>query len=354
MARAPLPLLLAFLLVWLSISDGFSSKSSILRDFYRMVDRFQAYSDDEIALLKNERLRHLVFGGRDALNEPRVVNAFAILYEDVMPVRFGGDILFNLLDKAIGNARTVARGRSRGVAPAARAMSRSPVRPPVRGKSRSIIRAILALKAQEDRDSSGESAPTNMELHEGLFSEIDANEDGRLSFEEFEAWVSSIPITSEEENRLANEWNPVEIFQEMDLNSDGSISQEEFKLWTTGAVSSLEKEGSYAGSLHDIPVPPKAAVHRERYLKMLRAFNDWERSFKSCCSDAEARKMMVDRVTPSSNRINHVIEGCFSGAKNPGVVKALGILYEDYLPLRLAGDTVFKLINNRVDRKVYL
>lgn len=346
-AHAALAFLLISLLSWLSICDGFSSKSSILRDFYRMVDRFQTYSDEEIALLENERLRHLVFGGRDALTEPRVVNAFAILYEDVMPVRFGGDILFNLLDKAIGNARAGARGR--GAATTTRTLPRSLTRQPVGGKSRSIIRAILALKAREDTNSS-----ISMELCDSLFYEIDANDDGRLSFEEFEAWVSSIPVTSEEESRLSNEWNPAEIFEEIDLNSDGSISQEEFKLWTTGVVRTMERKSSYASSLHELPVPPKAAEYRKRYMKMLRAFNDWERSFKSCCSDAEARKMMLDRVTPPNNRINHVIEGCFAGAKNPGVVKALGILYEDYLPLRLAGDTVFKLINNRVDRKVYL
>lgn len=36
--------------------------------------------------------------------------------------------------------------------------------------------------------------------------------------------------------------------------------------------------------------------------------------------------------------------GCFAGAKNEGVVKALEILYIDYLPLRVAGDIIFKLM----------
>jgi len=36
--------------------------------------------------------------------------------------------------------------------------------------------------------------------------------------------------------------------------------------------------------------------------------------------------------------------GCFAGAKRQGVVDALEILYEDYIPLRIAGDMIFKLV----------
>ena len=346
-----LSLLLAVFLYTFTLSNGFSPKSGILRSFYRMVDRFQRYSDDEIARLENERLRHLVLGGRDALTEPRVVTAFAILYEDVLPVRFGGDILFNLLDKAINNARVSSK---RHVSPISLHKQENGGRGHAVGsKSRSVIKCILALKAKEEQSFTNESDKTKPALYDSLFYEIDANDDGRLSFEEFEAWVSSIPLTGEEENRLQNEWDPHEVFQEIDLNSDGTISHEEFKLWTTGVLGSLSKEECPRSALLELPVTPKTAEYRRRYLEMLRSFNEWERGFQSRCSEAEAQRMLRTRSTPSKDRVNHVIEGCFAGAKNPGVVKALGILYEDYLPLRLAGDTVFKLIMSRMDREVY-
>ena len=71
-----------------------------------MVRRFQNYSDADIGSLASERLRLLLLGGREALlTEPAVVAAFEVLYEDVLPVRFGGDILFNLIDKAVVQAR---------------------------------------------------------------------------------------------------------------------------------------------------------------------------------------------------------------------------------------------------------
>ena len=43
-----------------------------------------------------------------------------------------------------------------------------------------------------------------------------------------------------------------------------------------------------------------------------------------------------------------VLDGCFSGATNPSVLRAIAIVYEDYRALRLGGDLIFKLMRKLV------
>ena len=43
-----------------------------------------------------------------------------------------------------------------------------------------------------------------------------------------------------------------------------------------------------------------------------------------------------------------VLAGCFAGARVEGVVTALRIVYEDFSPLRMAGDLIFNLMKKVV------
>jgi hypothetical protein len=70
-----------------------------------------------------------------------------------------------------------------------------------------------------------------------------------------------------------------------------------------------------------------------RFLRMVEAFSQASDNWKPRCTD-----------NPSN--LDLVIIGCFAGAKNRGLVTALSILYEDYFPLRIAGDLIFKLVSN--------
>ena len=155
-----------------------------LSSFQKMVRRFQNYSVDDIGALESIRLRLLLLGGREALlTEPAVVAAFEVLYEDVLPVRFGGDILFNLIDKAVTQAR---RNGSPMRLPLPSSLP-SPVvhtGPCVRGTSKAIIQGVLAsFKAQEHPLAATTDTQTPRLCGESLFAEIDRNGDGVLSLE---------------------------------------------------------------------------------------------------------------------------------------------------------------------------
>lgn len=194
------------------------------KKFYGMVQRFATYDDEDISSLESERMQTLILGGKEALYEPDVLRAFAILYEKSLPVRFGGDILFDMLDKMITDVR----------------------------------------KSKEDGEV-------------------------QCAHQEVEA-VQEVPSSSSGKK----------------LALDAVIARHQY----------TEEE---------------SAIHN-RFLGMVETFS-----------------RASDRWAPKSkdnlSNLDLVIMGCFAGAKNRGLVTALSILYEDYLPLRLAGDIIFKLVS---------
>lgn len=310
--------------LWSQLADKFS----------KMVERFSKYSNDEIRLLENDRLKHLVYGGREALNDTNVLQSFSILYEDILPVRFGGDILFNMIEKALQNAKKSKKSDSSLSRAIKEDNPTSILKEQPTNMQKRVISQIMSYALPED-----------LQRCDSLFSEIDSDSNGSISFEEFQAWVASIDIADNTDGSILqaeNDSNTLtssaeNLFSVVDVNNDGTISYEEFKMWTTGLHSGEECDVLSTLSIHDIPSSsPGTRKYRERYLHMIQCFSRW------------GENITTQNKFDSNPRMNLVIQGCFEGAKNPGVVKALGILYEDYLPLRIAGDAIFKLMESKL------
>ena len=349
-------------LIYLIFLESYSYANSVVQlKFKRMVARFQTYTDQDIFNLENNRLQHLIIGGKESLIEPKVVNAFCVLYEDILPVRFGGDILFNMLDKAITNAK---RKKSPIISDENLKLKNVST---ITNESRQTVKSILQYFLSQQSNQTTSMVETNAIAYccDSLFSDIDQNKDDRLSPEEFSEWILSVPLTSNEKSSIIttelNQLNPNVLFQEIDSNNDGKISREEFQSWTTLCLSSGSNDEpvpdcdinydnakiteyfvSADRCLEDIPLTSEASSkYRERYLHMVKSFALWGDKLSMTQTSG-------DTSNNSNSRLDIIVDGCFTGAKNKGVVKALGILYEDYFPLRVAGDVVFKLVENKM------
>lgn len=349
--------------------------SNVQLNFNRMTNRFQKYSNQDISNLGNDRLQHLIMGGREALKEPKVVNSFSILYEDIMPVRFGGNILFNMLDKAITNANKKSQisinvtSKIDVYGNTGNAMSNKRLS----SESKKVIKDVLVYFLEQQNQS-----VSSVSSFQGLFSDIDQNKDNNLTFEEFSDWIASVPqsITTSEsigvsdgtDSVTAAIYNdtvttdmlpcPKVLFQEIDTDGNGLLTREEFEAWTSLCLSRSDADDTFDSSLiitngissemrlEDMPLTSERnKQHRARYLHMVSSFATWGDKFSS--SDYQSS----DGEGSSNDRMTQVIEGCFAGAKISGVVKALGILYEEYLPLRIAGDIVFNLVESKMASK---
>ena len=85
--------------------------------------------------------------------------------------------------------------------------------------------------------------------------------------------------------------------------------------------------------------PESGSKYRARFDGMVREFSSWD-------EDAA----LVERARARNPRLAEVLDGCFAGARNPSVVRALRVIYEDYRALRMGGDLVFKLMRTLVGK----
>ena len=92
--------------------------------------------------------------------------------------------------------------------------------------------------------------------------------------------------------------------------------------------------------------PPDAGTARkgkespgERFDGMLGTFNEWE------------SRLGVKPEVRDDDRLGRVLLGCFAGSKVPEIVEALKVCYVDFKPLRVAGDLVFKIVGEVVERR---
>jgi len=75
----------------------------------------------------------------------------------------------------------------------------------------------------------------------------------------------------------------------------------------------------------------KRLQYSNKYDEMVKSFRNWK-----------------DYVPSDEGRLLDVLRGCFIGAENKFVVEALRIVYVDYTPLRLAGNTIFALMKRLI------
>ena len=184
--------------------------------FRAMLENFSAHDRTAIDNVKDARLREQLHSVHAAIEDEKVVEAFCILYEDLPPLRVGGDLLFRRLTDAVHRS------------------------------------------AQE---------PCAELLDDG----------------------------------------------DTDHDHDASVC---------AAVCVIERPESRAA---------------RRFDSMCAEFSVWA-----------ADETILARAVAKNPRYGKVLDGCFAGAQNDIVVRALSQLYEDYVLLRLGGDLIFKLMRRLV------
>ena len=102
--RLPLRIRVALLLCACPSAYPFSAQSKHATKYYAMIDRFAEHSRSDIESIESPRFREMLCSVQEAIHDTKVVNAFGILYEDIAPVRFAGDLIFSKLDSAVFKA----------------------------------------------------------------------------------------------------------------------------------------------------------------------------------------------------------------------------------------------------------
>ena len=79
------------------------SKASIR--YEEMLSNFRLHSEADFNLVASPRYRGLLRGTSAAINDPKVILAFKVLYEDLGPIRVAGDLIFSKLERELAKSK---------------------------------------------------------------------------------------------------------------------------------------------------------------------------------------------------------------------------------------------------------
>jgi len=273
-----------------------------------MMRQFSNFTPRDIAAVANYRYRALFEGVAAGATEPQVIKAFAVVFEDLLPVRVAGRIIFGRLGQ--------------------------------------VMEASIEKRDYLDKKLQNVGGFTTDQIDEGrrAFSILDVDGEGELTIEQL---VDSGIVETVAE---LLEYKSFDDFVEK-LESDDK-GRMNFETFMVGLQRCADDGCHYNCNLNEVfteivkmmePVQEqkrKTSVSERKkrasakYDGMVTAFGEWE-----------------DLVPEGDGRMIEVLRGCFAGAKNEKVLNALKIVYTDYSAIRIAGDLVFKLMRRLVGTK---
>jgi hypothetical protein len=281
-------------------------------EFREMLQHFADYKPRDILSLRDPRMRLVFEGVASSATCAEVYRAFEVLYEDLYPLRVAGRLIYARLKQLMIDSRREWQEEVDTVV-AATGLDVKDVE--------DTRLAFVSVAAKMN----GDSFLTRAQLKETGLADTVVRVLGFESVDYFLDRLSS--VTEVDQNRF--------VFTQLMIGLE-NISEE---------VCSIEKCNP-AEVMQDIMLelrekPPdayqdldeKRQRFSQRYDEMVEAFKQWE-----------------NLIPEGSGRRLDVVRGCFVGAKNQPVVDALRIVYVDYSMLRVAGDTIFKLVSTVMNR----
>eukprot|EP00559_Dactyliosolen_fragilissimus_P003095 CAMPEP_0184867448 /NCGR_PEP_ID=MMETSP0580-20130426/26598_1 /TAXON_ID=1118495 /ORGANISM="Dactyliosolen fragilissimus" /LENGTH=280 /DNA_ID=CAMNT_0027367749 /DNA_START=571 /DNA_END=1413 /DNA_ORIENTATION=+ len=278
-----------------------------------MMHEFVLYTPIDVATVQSPRYRALYEGVAAGATEPDVLKAFTIIFEDLVPIRIAGRMIYKHLKSVMEKSISARNEQEERVA------STTGLTPCDIHNGRRAFLAILPDQEQEEGGSltieqlvNSGIVETIMELLEidtleDFVDRLEKDEDGKIDFEKF--MISLQKCTDD---------------TVCDVNCN--LSEVLEVVITRMEPIEIRKK--------ELTISERKVKYSNRYDEMVRTFEQWE-----------------DMVPSRKGRMVDVLKGCFAGAKNESIVNALKIVYMDYSALRLGGDLVFKLMTKVVNGK---
>lgn len=277
-------------------------------EFQSMLDDFERYTPRDISAVSDPRYRALYEGVASGSKEPAVARAFMIVFNDMVPIRVAGRMIYRHL--------------------------------------RSVMEDSVEARQLEEENIRSKTGLTDDEIDHGRRAFLAIVDDGEDKLTIDQLVETGIVETALE---LFGFDHLDDFLAVMDEDQEGLLDFERFMIGLQRcADDSCSVECDIPGVLTEIvkkmepreeeknksSLTERKQKYSKRYDDMVSSFASWE-----------------DRIPEGEGRMLDVLRGCFVGARNEKVVGALKIVYMDYSALRLGGDLVFKVMKKLVRSK---
>jgi hypothetical protein len=286
------------------------------------------YTPKEIESILNPNMRSILEGISASYYEHAVYRAFEILYEDYIPLRIAGRIVYKQLRKVMDESKQYQESQISTV------MEHTGMSPSsIEDCWSTFIQIVDRRTISHDELQNYINEPQTMNfILTGSNNDVsvrtqtgDDNDDdsGSISIS-FEQLLTSLHNI----NNLRHNDN----FDNKNNNKnsmDGNILQQALNLNFNNNKINLDNKNS-----------KKRQKYIQKYDDMIIQFSKWKPLISTSSDDDDDNENDA-----GSSRRMQVLKGCFVGSENPAVLEALKIIYVDYGALRLSGDWIFKVVS---------
>jgi hypothetical protein len=275
---------------------------------------------DRIAAIPHPRSKILYEGVIASANDPFVYRSFEVLFQDLLPLRVAGRVLFAWLTSSLEKQW---KRRQHLLSQILNSPSTTTNVSQINSQLNECQLILEAMVGSDHNPVTGEQVQILFETIQGLTNQTwDRTYDHPPKGKEKK--IKSIP-----QDEIL-----IRLFEFTDTPSN--ILQQ---------VHEQSQSLSMRQKRRETAKQQKAQQYEDRYNDMLHSFASWQSqvSIPNSTIELEARAS-----SPQEQRKWDVLRGCFVGAKNPKVVEALCVVYVDYPALRLAGDLIFQLVSTLI------
>ena len=278
--------------------------STLQQEFRCMLqDLSVQYSPRDIKSLQSERMRVLLEGVIASAHEYPVYRAFEVLYEDLLPLRIGGRMMYAHLNKVLRESI----------------------------EKRELDINFLQQRTDLPADLIEEVRNTFVSVSVGLNGDAFLTQQQLVNSGFQEAVADALPVEYVEQFIQFFDKERIE-FVDMIL-AMLVVSESVCEVEACDPLKVVQKimDHIYRNPPHNPETKIDESRRRKivRYNEMVAAFIAWE-----------------DLIPEGEGRRLDVVRGCFVGAENEKIVDALRILYVDVKPLKIAGDIIFGIVSS--------
>jgi len=292
--------------------------TTLEREFRSMLQDFANYSHADILSVADPQKRVIFEGVAASAHSQPVYRAFEVLFEDLLPVRLAGRLIFKGLKEFMAES--------------------------IRQREADVQTVIQQTGLEEDLREIQEIRLMFVSTASQL------NHDNYLTLDQ----VAETGMITSTATEVLGFDSASELLERLDEDQNGKLSFVELMngLWKCASDMCGLENCNPSAVLHNLlvelnenpPATPETVLasdaKRERFVKryneMVAAFIEWK--------DLMPPDPTAD--DPPESRRMAVVRGCFHGAENIQVVDALRICYVEYAGLRIAGDVIFKLASS--------
>jgi hypothetical protein len=290
-----------------------ASLSKLEAEFRDMLGHFANHSMRDLYALKDPRMRTLFQGVAASANERAVYRAFEVLYQDLLPLRMAGRLVYQRLSKLMETSLAEREDQIATV------VARTGLDPIEVEEARIVFFEVTSNLNHDTYLTPAQLEATRLfqTVHERLqfetaaavVSRLDRHGQGKIGLADF---LIGLHECAEEQCRIEDDCYPLEVIhvllEEIDEMENPTASVETFEKFENRRAKEVRYEA--------------------RYDEMVEIFRGW-------------KGIVPKRKNP--NRKWEVVQGCFVGAENQAVVDALRIVFVDYAALRVAAEVILSL-----------